>query len=407
MQAVVLAAGEGKRMYPLTQTRPKVMVPVANKPLLEHVMLAARDAGISEFVFVVGYKKETVKEHFGNGSRWGVSIKYIEQEEQFGTAHAIGLAKKFVSSRFLVLNGDVFVRAGCLEKAVGTKNGILMVLKKVENPSELGVAVTDGGCVRKIIEKPPKLVSNLASSGIFIFTPEVFDAIERTPLSARGEYEITDTLQILIDGGTRVGYVISEEWMDIGRPWDLLEANENILRNLKNKVDCEVEPNAALHGPVATGNGTIIRSGSYIIGPVVIGDGCDIGPNCFIRPYTAIGNKVRIGNAVEIKNSIIMDGTHVGHLSYVGDSIVGYDCNFGAGAIVANLRLDEKDIQVTARGKLYGTGRKKLGTIMGDGVHTGINSTLNTGSVIPAGKMVKPFVFVKGEFTEKKSRRKT
>jgi NDP-sugar pyrophosphorylase family protein len=151
-----------------------------------------------------------------------------------------------------------------------------------------------------------------------------------------------------------------------------------------------VEPNTTIKGEVVIGKGTLIRSGAYLEGPVVIGENCDIGPNCFIRPYTAIGKNVRVGNAVEIKNSIIMEGTHVGHLSYVGDSIIGRRCNFGAGTKVANLRHDGKNIKVRLKGKILDSGRRKLGVIMGDDVHTGINTSINTGVIIEKGRYTYP-----------------
>lgn len=153
-----------------------------------------------------------------------------------------------------------------------------------------------------------------------------------------------------------------------------------------------------MKGAVAVGEGTIIRNGAYIIGPVVIGKNCDIGPNCFLRPFTSIGDGVRIGNAVEVKNSIVMNGTHIGHLSYIGDSIIGEDCNFGAGTKVANLRHDGRTVLVELGGKKFDSGRRKLGVIMGDRVHTGINSTINVGTTIASGACINPGEFIKGNY---------
>jgi len=397
MKAIILAAGEGTRMRPLTQNCPKVMLPIANKPILEHVMLAVKNAGITDFVFVVGYRSETVRNYFGDGSKWGIHIDYIEQKEQLGTAHAIGLAKDFVDDRFLVLNGDVLVESSYLQKLMKKKEVVVLSAKKVENPQEFGVIITHGNNVSKIIEKPKSPSSNLANSGVYVFGQETFDAIKRTNKSIRGEYEITESIQILIDDGCAVGYEVYEGELlfDVGRPWDLLTANEFLLREIKKDIQGTTEPYATVKGEVTIGKNTLIRNGAYIIGPVIIGDDCDIGPNCFIRPSTSIGNNVRIGNAVEVKNSIIMDGTHIGHQSYVGDSIIGHNCNFGAGTKVANLRFDEKTIKVMVKGKLVDSGRKKLGVIMGDNVRTGINSMLNAGAVIEANSVVKPGEFVK------------
>jgi len=397
MKAVILAAGEGTRMRPLTQNRPKVMLPIVNRPILEHVVLAVKNADINDFVFVVGYHSDTVQNHFGDGSKWDVRIDYVEQKEQLGTAHAIGLAKDFVDERFLVLNGDVLVESSYLQKLMKRKEVVVLSAKKVDNPQEFGVIITRGNKVTKIIEKPKSPSSNLANSGIYVFGQEIFDAIKRTKKSIRGEYEITESIQILINDGHAVGYELyeGELLLDIGRPWDLLDANEFLLREIKKDIQGTTEPYATVKGEVTIGKNTIIRNGAYIIGPVIIGDNCDIGPNCFIRPSTSIGNNVRIGNAVEIKNSIIMDGTHIGHQSYVGDSIIGHNCNFGAGTKVANLRFDEKIIKVMVKGKLVDSRRKKLGVIMGDNVRTGINSMINAGATISANSTINPGEFVK------------
>lgn len=353
MQAVILAAGQGTRMGPLTRNKPKVMLPIANKPLLLHLILSAREAGIKEFVVVVGYRADVVKEYFGDGSSMNVSIKYVRQEKQLGTADAVGCAQEHVDGRFLVLNGDIIVNPQHIKNMVKHKSDVIMTARHVENPSEYGVIEVSDERVLRIIEKPKKPPTNLANAGIYVFTPLIFDAIRRTPLSVRNEYEITDSLQMLIDDGVDVGYVsLSGNWLDIGRPWDLLDANEHFLSCLQPELKGEIEPLATLKGSVSVGEGTVIRNGAYIVGPVIIGRNCDIGPNCYIRPGTSIGDNVRIGNAVEIKNSIIMNGTHIGHLSYVGDSIIGERCNFGAGTKVANLRHDGRTIRVKLKGKL-------------------------------------------------------
>ncbi len=383
-------------MGPLTRNRPKVMLPIANMPLLSHVILSARDAGIREFVLVVGAGQEIIKRYFGDGSSMNVSIEYAHQKEQLGTADALRSAKGFVKDRFLMLNGDIIVSPLHIRNMVKQSRDVVMTARRVDNPSEFGVLLVEDDRVLRIIEKPEKPPTNLANAGIYVFPLAIFDAINKTKLSTRKEYEITESLQLLIDEGMDVGFLtLSGNWLDIGRPWDLLDANEYFLSGLQPGIKGEIEPFATLKGNVSVGEGTIIRNGSYIVGPVIIGRNCDIGPNCYIRPGTSIGDDVRIGNAVEIKNSIIMNGTHIGHLSYVGDSIIGERCNFGAGTKVANLRHDGRTIRVRLKGKLTDTGRKKLGTIMGDDVHTGINSMINVGAVVESGAMIAPGEFVK------------
>ncbi len=396
MKAVVLVAGKGTRMEPLTSGCPKVMLQVANKPILEHILNSAIEAGIEGFVFITGYLEEQIKEYFGDGSKWGVSIEYVQQKEQLGTANAIGCAKGYVDGTFLVLNGDMLIGQEDLKALVSRTEEAVICVKEVENPSDFGVLETENNRVVRIIEKPKNPPTNLANAGIYLFRESIFDFIDRTQASVRNEFEITDSIQMLINSGAAVGYSPLEgRWIDIGYPWDLLKANEYLLKGLKNSCKGTVEPNATIKGEVVIGKGTLIRNGSYIEGPVIIGDNCDIGPNCFIRPSTAIGNHIRVGNAVEIKNTIIMEDTHVGHLSYVGDSVIGHRCNFGAGTKVANLRHDGKNIKVMVKSRILDSGRRKLGVIMGDDVHTGINTSINIGTIMEKGRYTYPGEIVK------------
>jgi bifunctional UDP-N-acetylglucosamine pyrophosphorylase/glucosamine-1-phosphate N-acetyltransferase len=214
-------------------------------------------------------------------------------------------------------------------------------------------------------------------------------------LSERGEYELTDALNQLA-ARESIAMVELFSWMEIGRPWDILAANEILLREQTPQILGEVEAGAILKGAVSVGQGSIIRSGAYIQGPVLIGQDCDIGPNCYIRPTTCIGDRVRVGNAVEVKNSAIMSGSKIGHLSYVGDSIIGEGCNFGAGTICSNLRHDRKNIKSYVKGEKVDSGRRKLGAVMGDNVMTGINTSIYPGTVIDPGFRGLPAAVCRG-----------
>ena len=391
MKVVILAAGEGSRMRPLTASKPKVMLPIANKPMMEHTINAAMDAGVKEFLIVTGYREDAIMEHFKDGSHLGISVEYVHQEEQLGTANAIGYAKDYVKGHFIVLNGDMLVSSEHIRHLISRTEDAIISVKEVEDPSQFGVIENKEERVTRIIEKPKNPATNLANAGIYLFGDVIFEYIDKTGKSKRGEYEITDSLQMMIDDGCSVGYeILTSDWIDIGRPWDMLDANKVLLENIDDTHEGTVEPYATLHGNVKVGENTIVRNGAYIVGPVVIGENCDIGPNCFIRPSTAIGNDVHIGNAVEIKNSIIMDGTKIGHLSYLGDSVIGTACNFGAGTKVANLRHDNKNVKSMVKGELVDTGRRKLGVIMGDDVHTGINTSINIGTVMEPGSSTMP-----------------
>ncbi len=398
MKAIILTAGEGTRMRPLTTTRPKTMLITGGKPLIQYNIESLKDAGIKDITLVVGYKKEVLEDYFGDGSDFGVNINYAFQTDLLGTANAISCAKEFIDESFIVLNGDIIVSydliRNLIEKyATRTSNNVksVMTLITVDDPSNYGIVSMINDQVVEIIEKPTKeeAPSNLANAGIYLFSPEIFDAIDKTEISERGEYEITDSLQIELNDGMEIlGLISNEPWMDVGRPWELLKSNEDFLSKIEDSIEGEIEENVTIHGALHLGKNSIIRSGCYIQGPVFIGDNCDIGPNTYLRPNACLCNNVDVGNAVEIKNSIIMDGTNVNHLSYVGDSVIGVNCNLGAGTNLANLRFDDKHVPVTVKGKRVDSGLRKLGAIFGDGVKTGINTSVNPGVKIGNGTFI-------------------
>jgi UDP-N-acetylglucosamine diphosphorylase/glucosamine-1-phosphate N-acetyltransferase len=391
VKAVIMAAGEGNRMRPLTGNRPKVMLPIANKPILEHLLVEVKAGGVNEFIFIVGYCDEQVRSYFGSGQRWGVDITYSEQRKQLGTAHAVGMVEGMTGENFLVINGDVIVNRNDVKKLMKKPHNTISVIE-VKDPRGLGMIELSSTKVKGIYEKTEHPPTMMANAGFYLFTPEVFEAISRTEKSPRGEYEITDTLKILIKSKTGLRYLVLSSWLDLSYPWDLLRANEAMLEGLKAQNLGQVEPNVTMKGPVVIGKNTMIKAGAYIEGPVIIGDDCRIGPNCYIRPSTTIGNDCHIGAAVEVKNSIIMGGTDFPHLNYVGDSVIGEGCNFGAGTKIANLRLDKKNIVVNG----IDTGRRKLGAIIGDGVETGINASINVGTMIGNNTFLGPGVTASG-----------
>jgi UDP-N-acetylglucosamine diphosphorylase/glucosamine-1-phosphate N-acetyltransferase len=391
MKAVILAAGEGVRMHPLTYTRPKVMLPLANKPIIEHLLLEARKAGFTEFTFIVGYHEEKVREHFGNGEKWGVNIGYCRQKKQLGTADAVRMAEGLTDENFLVINGDIVVASEDIRGIMGAKDITLGIIK-VEDARDFGVVQLSQGKVVRIHEKAENPPSNMANAGLYLFTPDIFGAISRAPKSPRGEYEITDSLQLMIDEGHNIAYKEIGYRLDLSYPWDLLPANEYLLNSIEPQNLGEIEDNVIIKGKVSIGHNTIVRSGSYIVGPVIIGQDCAIGPNCYIRPHTSIGDGCHIGSAVEVKNSIIMKGSKIPHHNYVGDSIIGEECNLGAGTKIANLRFDKKNIRVSG----IDTKRRKLGAIIGDGVETGINACINVGSIIGNNTRIGPGAIASG-----------
>ncbi|RLI46266.1 glucose-1-phosphate thymidylyltransferase [Candidatus Bathyarchaeota archaeon] len=398
LKAVVLAAGEGKRLRPLTATRPKHMIPIGGRPLLEHHLLALRESGIEDVLLIVNYKADQIKGYFGDGSRLGMKISYAHQREIRGTANAFSLAEDYVDGDFLATYGDLLINAKAVRSALSLhlkeQPTVTITTVEVENPEQYAVVKLEQRRVVKIIEKPQpgSIISRQANAGVYVFSQEIFDAIRQTGYSSRGEQEITDSIRILIERGEEVlaAKISFNDWLDVGRPWDILEANMRILRRIRHEVLGDVEEGAYVFGPIFVDENARIRSGAYIEGPAYIGSGSDIGPNCYVRPYTSIGRNVRVGNACEIKNSILMDHVHIGHLSYVGDSIIGEDCNLGAGTITANLRFDNRPVKMKIKEEVISTGRRKMGVVMGDSVKTGIGSLFMPGVKIGCNSWIGP-----------------
>ncbi len=402
MKAFILAAGEGTRMRPLTSKISKSLLPIAGKPFIEHTLDALKANGISEISILIGWGAKELESHFGNGSKLGLKIRYIHQKDRLGTAHAIGYARKHMKTDpFLAINGDVVITKGTIKSVLANfkKYGDMIITgAEVPNPCDYGIIkLGKGNCLSCLIEKPKNPPTNLANAGLYLFTHEIFDAIDKTELSMRGEYEVTDSIQMLTDDQKKFRCVtIKDDWVDVGRPWDLLKANSILMKDLEEKIEGKVQPYATIEGPVVVGKGTVIRNGSYIIGPVIIGKNSDIGPNCYIRPSTYIGDKCKVGNATEVKNSVIMDGSKVPHHNYMGDSVIGRNCNFGSGTKVANLRLDGKNIIVNIKGQHVNTGIRKFGVIAGDNVKTGINATIDPGTIIGENSFIGPGAIIKG-----------
>jgi len=387
-----MAAGDSTRMMPLSANVPKHLLPVAGQPFIFHTLRGLRDAGIKEALIIYGYRGDTLREAIDEVDWKGMTISYVHQSERKGTAHAAGYAREFAGDDDIILmNGDIMMGSDAFTTLIETHKkgeyGLTLSVFPIKDPSAYGVVAVEDGRAVNLIEKPTadQMVSNLVNAGLYAAGQDLWEAIDRTEPSERGEYEITDSIMMLIKDGKVGANTIPSFWLDIGKPWDLLEANKLILSNAVMRIEGTVEEGAVIKGNTIVEPSATIKSGAYIEGPVYIGPECVVGPNCYIRAYTSLGRKVKIGNAVEIKNCIIMENTNVGHLSYVGDSIIGKNSNFGAGTITANLRHDNKAVRVTVKGKRTSSGRRKLGAIIADDVKTGIGTSISPGVVIHPG----------------------
>jgi len=365
MKAVILAAGEGLRCRPLTLTRSKVMLLVANKPILEHIIDALARCGIVDIILVVGYKKERIMDYFRDGINFGVNITYIEQKGQLGTAHALKQAATYIEDEFIVLNGDNIIEAETISDLLENKSGDISILTVTREDIEgYGVVISDNNNnVKQIVEKPKKDVSRMINTGIYIFNPDIFTAIESTMISETGEYSIIDSIQQMIDEGKVVTMVKSQSiWIDAVHSWDLLNVNAYLLERCKQPIiNGNVEAGAIIKGNVSIGANTIVRSGSYIIGPVIIGKNCEIGPNVVILPSTTIGNNCTIEPFNQINNSIINHDVRIGAFSYISNTLIGAHNSIGSHFITEtgeNLVIEMKGILHRA---------EKLGAVIGDG----------------------------------------
>jgi UDP-N-acetylglucosamine diphosphorylase/glucosamine-1-phosphate N-acetyltransferase len=379
IQAVIMAAGKSTRTWPLTLTMPKPLLKVMNKEIIKH-NLDALQGLVSEVIVIVGYRQEMIINEIGH--KYGkLKIRYVEQKRQLGTGHALKNVEQLIKDKFIVIGGDDIFSKRDIKACLKHKYAVLGC--EVEDPCRFGVFVVKGKEVTKIIEKPKKFVSDIANTGLYVFDKSVFGF--KLKKSQRGEYEIVDYINMLVKKEKIICEKVKGHWLSIGHPWDLIEANNVLVSGIKSDIKGKIEKSVTVKGKLKVGKGTEILSGTYIKGNVVIGDNCLIGPNSFLRGNTSIGNGCHIGQAVEIKNSIIMDNANVPHLSYIGDSVIGKDSNLGAGTITANLKHDNKNVRSAVKGKPVDTGRRKLGAIIADNVHTGINTTIYPGRKIWPG----------------------
>ncbi|MDH5447446.1 MAG: glucose-1-phosphate thymidylyltransferase [Candidatus Bathyarchaeota archaeon] len=329
MKGVILHGGHGTRLRPLTHTGPKQLIPVANKPMSQYVLEDLRDSGIEEIAIIVGdIMPEKVQSYYRDGREFDVKTTYIHQKQPGGIAQAISLAENFVGdSPFVVYLGDNLLKGsiGAFVKEFKDSNDDAMVLLcEVENPKHFGVAEFDkNGKLVKLVEKPKKPPSNYALTGIYFLKPIIFKMIKALKPSWRGELEITEALQGLLDAEHKVGYkFVTGWWKDTGTVGDILEANRLVLDDLKEKTEGTVEEKPSIQGRVAIGKETVVKRGALIRGPVIIGNHTIIGEQVYIGPYTSIGNNVKIKRG-EIENSIIMNGCCIEINGKITDSLIG------------------------------------------------------------------------------------
>ena len=379
-QAVILAAGEGQRLRPFTAQKPKALISIANKPMLQYTIEALAINGIRHIIMIVGYKKEQIQDYFGFGSDLGVDIEYIIQRQQLGTGHALKQAKGHLDNEFLVTAGDNIIDANTIASFIQRAPNALLV-KESNDVTNYGMVVLDKDKVKEIVEKTANPVTNLISTGTYLFTKEIFHFVEDEPV-------LTSALKNMITGGYKItAYKTDGIWLDIVYPWDILRLNETALRTILPSLSRIIERGVTIKGPVSIGHNTIIRANSYITGPVMVGEHCDIGPSVYIAPSTSIGNNVIISPFTEIRNSVIGNNVEVGSGSVIEDSIIDKGCII-KGRFTA--RSEKTSIRVASENHFV-----KLGAMLGESCTISDGVTIYPGISVGTKAQIKEMKIIR------------
>jgi len=318
MKGIILHGGHGTRLRPLTHTGPKQLLPIANKPMSQYALEDLRDAGIKDIIVVIGdVYPEKVKEVYEDGKKFDVNISYVYQEKPLGISHAIQLCKKFIGNeKFVVYLGDNVLRSGLkkyVKKFSSGKSDSMILLSEVDDPSRFGVVEIENKKIMKIVEKPKKPKSKMIAIGVYFLTPKIFEIIEKLKPSWRGELEISDAIQLMLKEKLKVDYdIVTGWWKDTGTPEDIIHANRLTLDTITSKKN-----------NIILGKNSSISRDSLLIGPIIIGENCNIGPSVQIGPYVSVGNNCTLKKC-HIENSIIMNNSKIDAKIWIKDSIIAH-----------------------------------------------------------------------------------
>ena len=332
MKALVLCGGSGTRLRPITHTMAKQLVPIANKPVLFYGLETIRDAGIEDVGIVVGETAREIVEAVGDGSRWGLNVSYINQDEPLGLAHAVLVSEEFLDGdEFVMYLGDNLIQEGItafVDQFRANRPNSEILLARVSEPQLFGVAELEGGKVVRLVEKPKEPASDLALVGVYMFDNTIMDAVKAIEPSWRNELEITDAIQWLIDEGLEVdSHVIGGWWKDTGRLEDMLEANRIMLETLTPRIDGHVDSGSEVLGMVVVEEGARIIN-STVRGPAIIGERSRI-VNSFVGPFTSVYYEVTVTDS-EIEHSVILEKSTINDIpGRIEDSLIGQNVEVG------------------------------------------------------------------------------
>ena len=380
--AVVLAAGEGTRLRPLTQNRPKPMLPAGNRPILEHVLDALVDAGMERLVLVVGYRRERVQEHFGPSYR-DVPLTYVRQDKQLGSGHALLQARDAVDGRTIVVNGDRLIEHDSVTAVAetfdeGAADAALAVIER-HDASKYGVVSLHDRDVADIVEKPDSGEYRLINAGIYAFGDDIFEAIEATRRDD-GELALTETIARLVDSGRVRGVHIDGLWVDATYPWDLLEVATEVLE--RGRV-----PEPAVEEGVWVDDDAMVHEDATLRPPVVVGPDCEIGPGAVVGPTVALGRNGTVGANATIERAVVDSDGRIGHGSTLVDTVFGQDVHVGTGVVVpggpGDVRVENRIFEEQQLGAVFADRVRAGGAVTVDpGTLVGSDASIGTGATV-------------------------
>lgn len=373
-QAIILAAGEGQRLRPFTAVMPKVMLSIADKPILQYVIEALTENGIRRIVMVIGYRKDQVQDYFGSGQNFGVEIEYVVQSQQLGVGHAIKQAETLADERFMVIMGDNMVDPETIESLTQATSDTILT-KTIEDSSRYKSVLIRDGMVYDVITPSSEQVSGPIDIGAYVFTKKIFGYIG-------DDVNLTPILQKMLADGHEITALQTEGfWQDAVYPWDILKLNDSRLSMISPSLGGTIEEGVQIKGSVAIGDGTVIRSNSYIVGPVIVGENCEIGPNTCLFPSTSVGNGTIISPFTVIRNSSIGSNVAIGPGASISNSIFASGTSIGShfSALSSECTMKiENEYHLADMGAIIGN-YCRLGdnVIMEPGVIVGNNCRIN------------------------------
>lgn len=380
LKAVILAAGEGKRLRPFTYSEPKVMIPVANRSIMDYAVRSLVVNQITDIVMVVGYRKERIMSYFGDGDSFGAKITYVNQDKQLGNGHALIQAREHLDGDFIVLPGDSLMNPRSVKDILSIEAGHGALVIESDMPAKYGVAILERNRISSIIDRRADGTSNIVLTGAYKLPLSFLDALDGCVEG--GDYNITHALNLNLNQMKLEPIFCQGLWIDAVYPWDLLEVNHVALANAPVQTAGRIEPGALIHGDVSIGEGTTIRSGTTLYGPISIGSGCDIGPNVSVFPSTSIGDNVTVDPFTVIRNSLIMSDCSIGSHSLLSQSVLGYGVK-----IRSHLMASSADAYVNLEEEFYKV--PNIGTLMGEDCATGSGVSIEPGTIIgPKSKIM-------------------